>query len=178
LANAFDSSRAYRIVVAEDAYLVREGIRHVLAQADDVEVVAFCTDLGSLLEAVEHHEPDVVVTDIRMPPTNTDEGIRAAAELNKTRPRTGVVVISQYVSPHYAIELFEHGPSRRAYLLKENLRHRNHLVGAIREVASGGSVVDPGVVEALIEARTQTSSSRIAQLTPREREVLAGVAEG
>lgn len=168
----------YRIVVAEDAYLVREGIRQVLAQEDEVEVVEFCSDLSSLLQAVDRHEPDVVVTDIRMPPSNTDEGIRAAATLRASRPAMGVVVISQYVSPHYAIKLFEDGSARRAYLLKEHIGHRNHLMGAIREVASGGSVVDPAVVEVLVESRTRAKNSPLAHLTPREREVLAGVAEG
>ena len=171
-------ARTYRIVVAEDAYLVREGIRQVLEQEDEVEVAEFCSDLSSLLQAVDRHAPDVVVTDIRMPPTNTDEGIRAAATLREASPDIGVVVISQYVSPHYAIKLFEDGSARRAYLLKEHIGHRNHLMGAIREVASGGSVVDPAVVEVLVESRTRARNSPLAHLTPREREVLEGVAEG
>jgi DNA-binding NarL/FixJ family response regulator len=171
-------SRVYRIVVAEDAYLIREGIRQVLEQEDEVEMAEFCSDYTSLIHAVERHRPDVVVTDIRMPPSNTDEGIRAAAALRVQAPETGVVVISQYVSPHYAIKLFEDGSAGRAYLLKEHIGHRNHLMGAIREVASGGSVVDPAVVEVLVEARTRARNSPLGQLTPREREVLAGVAEG
>jgi DNA-binding NarL/FixJ family response regulator len=171
-------ARMFRIVVAEDAYLIREGIRQVLEQEDEVEVAEFCSDYTSLIQAVERHNPDVVVTDIRMPPSNSDEGIRAAAALREQAPETGVVVISQYVSPHYAIKLFEDGSAGRAYLLKEHIGHRNHLMGAIREVATGGSVVDPAVVEVLVEARTRAKNSPLGHLTPREREVLAGVAEG
>ena len=168
----------YRVVVAEDAYLIREGIRQVLEREDEVEVAAYCADLPSLMRAVEEHDPTVVITDIRMPPTSTDEGIRAAAALRDERPGVGVVVISQYVSPHYAIKLFERGSAGRAYLLKEHLGHRNQLMEAIREVAGGGSVVDPKVVEVLVDARMRARNSPLAQLTPREREVLAGVAEG
>jgi DNA-binding NarL/FixJ family response regulator len=157
---------------------VRQGIRQVLDQEDEVEVTEYCADLGSLLRAVERDRPDVVVSDIRMPPTNTDEGIRAAAQLRDEYPEMGVVVVSQYVDPHYAIKLFEQGAARRAYLLKEHVGHRNHLMGAIREVGSGGSVVDAKVVEVLVEARTRARNSPLAHLTPREREVLAGVAEG
>jgi DNA-binding NarL/FixJ family response regulator len=177
-AEAKTDARMFRIVVAEDAYLVREGIRQVLEQEDEVEVAEFCSDYTSLIQAVERHNPDVVVTDIRMPPSNSDEGIRAATALREQAPDTGVVVISQYVSPHYAIKLFEDGSAGRAYLLKEHIGHRNHLMGAIREVATGGSVVDPAVVEVLVEARTRAKNSPLGHLTPREREVLAGVAEG
>jgi len=173
-----EPSSSFRVVVAEDSYLVRQGIRQVLDQEDEVEVTEYCADLGSLLRAVERDRPDVVVSDIRMPPTNTDEGIRAAAQLREDYPEIGVVVVSQYVDPHYAIKLFEQGASRRAYLLKEHVGHRNHLMGAIREVGSGGSVVDAKVVEVLVEARTRARNSPLAHLTPREREVLAGVAEG
>jgi DNA-binding NarL/FixJ family response regulator len=168
----------YRLVVAEDAFLIREGIRHALEDQDEVEVLEYCADLGSLLEAVEGQQPDVVITDIRMPPTNTDEGVQAAATLRESHPDVGVVVISQYVSPHYALRLFEHGSAGRAYLLKEHVGHRIQLMEAIREVANGGSVVDPKVVDVLVEARMRARNSRLAQLTPREREVLAGVASG
>ncbi|HEY1367248.1 MAG TPA: response regulator transcription factor [Gaiellaceae bacterium] len=169
---------SYRVVVAEDNYLVRQGIRQVLDQEEEVEVTEYCADLVSLLRAVERDRPDVVVSDIRMPPTNTDEGIRAAAQLRDDYPEMGVVVVSQYVDPHYAIKLFEQGAARRAYLLKEHVGHRNHLMGAIREVGTGGSVVDAKVVEVLVEARTRARNSPLTHLTPREREVLAGVAEG
>jgi DNA-binding NarL/FixJ family response regulator len=173
------SDPVYRLVVAEDAYLIREGIRSALErEGEEVEVLEYCVDLPSLLEAVERHRPDVVITDIRMPPTNTDEGIQAAATLRETHPEIGVLVISQYVSPHYALKLFEHGSSGRAYLLKERVGHRIQLMEGIREVAGGGSVVDPKVVDVLVEARLRTKNSPLTQLTKREREVLAGVASG
>jgi DNA-binding NarL/FixJ family response regulator len=169
----------FRLVVAEDAYLIREGIRSALEREEqEVEVLEYCSDLGSLLRAVETHQPDVVITDIRMPPTNTDEGIQAAARLRESYPDVGVVVISQYVSPHYALWLFEEGSAGRAYLLKERVGHRIQLMEAIRAVASGGSVVDPKVVDVLVEARMRARNSPLSQLTKREREVLAGVAAG
>jgi len=169
----------YRLVVAEDAYLIREGIRSALErEEDEVEVLEYCPDLDSLLRAVEEHEPNVVITDIRMPPTNTDEGIQAATALREEHPEIGVVVISQYVSPHYALKLFEHGSAGRAYLLKEHVGHRIQLMEAIREVAAGGSVVDPKVVDVLVEARMRAKNSLLARLSTREREVLAGVATG
>ncbi len=173
------SDPVYRLVVAEDAYLIREGIRSALERdKDEVEVLEYCPDLDSLLHAVEEHRPNVVITDIRMPPTNTDEGIRAAAALRESHPEIGVVVISQYVSPHYALKLFEHGSAGRAYLLKERVGHRIQLLEAIREVAAGGSVVDPKVVDVLVEARMRAKNSLLSRLSTREREVLAGVATG
>src|SRR5690242_4179452 len=170
---------AHRLVVAEDAYLIREGIRSALEpENDEVEVCEYCPDLPSLLQAVEQHHPNVVITDIRMPPSNTDEGIQAATELRESHPEIGVVVISQYVSPHYALKLFEHGSAGRAYLLKEHVGHRIQLMEAIREVGAGGSVVDPKVVDVLVEARMRAKNSLLARLSTREREVLAGVATG
>ena len=171
-------ARTYRIVVAEDAYLVREGIRQVLEHEDEVEVAEFCSDLSSLLQAVDRHAPDVVVTDIRMPPTNTDEGIQAATALRESHPHVGVVVISQYVSPHYALRLFEDGSAGRAYVLKEHVGHRIQLMEAVRAVAAGDSVVDPKVVDVLVQARMRAKNSQLAELTSRERDVLAGVAAG
>jgi DNA-binding NarL/FixJ family response regulator len=169
----------YRLVVAEDAYLIREGIRSALErEEDEVAVLEYCADLTSLLHAVEVHRPDVVITDIRMPPTSTDEGIQAAVSLRDNHPEVGVVVISQYVSPHYALRLFERGSGGRAYLLKERVGHRIQLMEAIREVANGGSVVDPKVVDVLVEARMRAKNSPLSLLTKREREVLAGVAAG
>ena len=168
----------YRVVVADDTYLIREGVRQALEGEPDVEVVAFSADLPSLLRNVEEHRPEVVITDIRMPPTNTDEGIQAAAELSERHPGVGVVIISHYVSPYYVLRLFEHGSAGRAYLLKEHVGHRVRLLEAIREVARGGSVVDPKVVDVLVEARLRGRKSPLGKLTSREREVLAGVAEG
>ena len=174
-----DRKGVYRLVVAEDAYLIREGIRSALErEEDEVEVLEYCPDLASLLRAVEANPPDVVITDIRMPPTSTDEGIQAAAILRKNHPEIGVVVISQYVSPHYALKLFEYGSAGRAYLLKEHIGHRIQLMEAIREVAAGGSVVDPKVVDVLVEARMRAKNSLLSRLSTREREVLAGVATG
>ena len=174
-----EHDHSYRLVVAEDAYLIREGIRSALErEKDEVEVLEYCPDLDSLLRAVAEHRPNVVITDIRMPPTNTDEGIQAAAALRESNPEIGVVVISQYVSPHYALKLFEHGSAGRAYLLKERVGHRIQLLEAIREVAAGGSVVDPKVVDVLVEARMRAKNSLLSRLSTREREVLAGVATG
>jgi DNA-binding NarL/FixJ family response regulator len=174
-----DRKGVYRLVVAEDAYLIREGIRSALEREEqEVEVLEYCSDLGSLLRAVEANPPDVVITDIRMPPTLTDEGIQAAATLRQSNPEIGVVVISQYVSPHYVLKLFEYGSAGRAYLLKEHIGHRIQLMEAIREVAAGGSVVDPKVVDVLVEARMRAKNSLLSRLSSREREVLAGVATG
>jgi DNA-binding NarL/FixJ family response regulator len=167
-----------RVVVADDSFIVREGIRELLASVDEVEVVTACSDLESLRAAVEQHRPDVVLTDIRMPPTNTDEGIRMAEELREKSPSIGVVVLSQYADAEYALALLDKGAAGRAYLLKERVSDLDHLVNAIREVARGGSVIDAKVVENLIAARARHKRSALADVTPREREVLAAVAEG
>jgi DNA-binding NarL/FixJ family response regulator len=169
---------AIRLVVAEDSMLVREGLAAVLTTEDDVEVVALCEDLDQLTAAVETHAPDVVLTDIRMPPSNTDEGIRFATSLRATSPETGVVVLSQYVEPTYALDLLDQGSSGRAYLLKERVSEPGHLIAAIREVARGGSVVDPQVVDSLVEGRRRAATSPLRDLTPRETEVLAEIAQG
>ncbi len=166
-----------RVVVAEDSMLVREGIARLLDEQADVEVVALCADLPSLLEAVETHVTDTVLTDIRMPPTGTDEGIQAAAQLRRTHPSVGVVVLSQYVEPAYALELLDEGAAGRAYLLKDRLADAGDLVAAILEVSRGGSVVDPRVVEALVASRRRAASP-LDRLTPRESEVLAEIAQG
>ena len=170
--------RVYRVVIADDTYLIREGLRQVLEGEKTVDVVAYASSLPALLREVAEQRPDVVITDIRMPPSNTDEGIQAAAELQERDPPVGVVVISNYVSPHYVLRLFEHGSAGTAYLLKENIGHRERLMEAIEQVASGGSVVDPAVVDVLVEARIRARNSPLHELTPREREVLARVAQG
>jgi DNA-binding NarL/FixJ family response regulator len=167
-----------RVVVAEDSLLVREGIRRVLESRPDVEVVATCVDLPGLLAAVAEHRPDVVVTDVRMPPTSSDEGIRAATELRGTHPSTGVLVLSQYAEPGYATALLEAGSDGRGYLLKERVSDPDELVRAVRAVAAGGSVIDPRVVDVLVAARGSARSSPLRGLTPREREVLAAIAQG
>jgi len=139
-----------RVVLADDHYLVREGVRRLLESEPEVEVVAVCGDLDSLLAAVEAERPDVLVTDIRMPPGDADEGIQAAEQLRETHPQVGVVVLSQYANPSYALALLDGGSERRAYLLKERVEDVEQLVGAIRAVADGGSVIDPKVVDALV----------------------------
>jgi DNA-binding NarL/FixJ family response regulator len=167
-----------RVVVAEDVLIVREGILRLLERIDDIEVVAACGDLDELLAAAAEHGPDVVLTDIRMPPTGTDEGVRAAAELRRTHPGIGVVVLSQYVESQWALDLLGDGSDGRAYLLKERVAEPDQLVAAIREVARGGSVVDPKVVDALIAARDARRDSPLRFLSPRERQVLAEIAQG
>jgi DNA-binding NarL/FixJ family response regulator len=167
-----------RTVVAEDSVLVREGVVRLLALQPDITVVASCTDLDSLLDAVRAERPDVVVTDIRMPPGGTDEGLVAAERLRDTDPQIGVVVLSQYAEPHYALRLFARGSERRAYLLKERVEDVDRLRAAIRTVAEGGSVVDPEIVDALVRGRSPAEPSRLDELTPRERDVLREMAEG
>ena len=167
-----------RVVVAEDSLLVREGIARLLEAQPDVEVVALCADHDELLAAVDDTKPDVVLTDIRMPPTGTDEGIRAAKTLRTTHPEVGVVVLSQYAEPAYALDLLDGGSEGRAYLLKERVSEPEQLVAALHEVAAGRSVVDPKVVEALVNGRSRGGESPLEFLTPREREVLDQIAQG
>jgi DNA-binding NarL/FixJ family response regulator len=167
-----------RVVVAEDNFLLRQAVQQLIEAQPELELAAVCADLPSLLAAIEAERPEVVVTDIRMPPTGTDEGLRAAARLRETSPDTGVVVLSQYAEPEYALALLEKGAARRAYLLKERVSDAEQLVHAIREVARGGSVIDPVVVEALVSARAAQVSAPLAALTPRERETLAEMAQG
>jgi DNA-binding NarL/FixJ family response regulator len=169
---------AIRLLVGEDNYLIQEGLSRLLARAQGVEVLGLHGDYDSLLAAAEAEAPDVVLTDIRMPPEGTDEGIRIAIRLGETRPDVGVIVLSQFVDPTYAVRLLEKGSERRGYLLKERLGSRDQLVSAIAEVAAGGCVIDPKVVEALVEGRSRSGESPLAELTSRERQVLAVVAEG
>jgi DNA-binding NarL/FixJ family response regulator len=158
--------------------IVREGIRELLGGSPTVEVVATCGDLASLREAIERDQPDVVLTDIRMPPTNTDEGIRLAMDLREEHPEIGVVVLSQYAEPQYVLALLDAGSDRRGYLLKERLSSRGALVSAIDAVARGGAVIDPKIVEVLVEERARAERSPLSELTEREREVLAEIATG
>jgi DNA-binding NarL/FixJ family response regulator len=162
---------AIRVVLAEDNLLVREGVRRLLETRKDsiIEVVATCGDLDSLLEAVDAKQPDVVVTDIRMPPTQTDEGLQIAARLRKSHPQVGVVLLSQFDAPVYARALLEEGSAGRAYLLKERVSDPEQLVAAIREVARGGSVIDPKVVETLVAALGALVPEREAAATAEER---------
>jgi DNA-binding NarL/FixJ family response regulator len=164
-----------RVVLGEDSLLAREGIVRVLSRLPHVELLAVCESLEELLTAVDSTMPDLVLTDIRMPPTNTDEGMRLATELRSRHPTIGVLVLSQYAEPVYARTLFAHGAEGRGYLLKERLRNRDELDRAIRAVASGGSFVDPAVVDTLLSAQ---SADDLGKLTPREDEILALVADG
>jgi DNA-binding NarL/FixJ family response regulator len=164
---------AIRIVLGEDSYIVREGLRQLLAGAPQIEIAAECDDADALLRAVEERQPDVVLTDIRMPPTHSDEGIRLAAHLRAAHPEIGVVVLSQYADPGYVLALLDAGSDGRAYLLKERVHDRRELVAAIEAVANGQSVIDPKIA-----AKARSARSPLAQLTPRELEVLAAIAEG
>ena len=167
-----------RVVMAEDSYMIREFLAALLSQTAEIELAAVCGSAPELEQAIETLHPDVVVTDIRMPPSEGNEGIRIAAALRETAPEVGVVVLSQYAETEYALELLEHGTGGRAYLLKERIRSKEQLLDAIAAVARGGSVIDPSIVDVLIQARTRIENSRLSQLTPRERELLAEIATG
>jgi DNA-binding NarL/FixJ family response regulator len=169
---------ALRIALAEDNYIVREGLEQLLAGDAEIEVLASCADMPSLLEAVDADPPDVVLTDIRMPPDGDDAGIQIAARLRETHPQIGVVVLSQYSEPGFVLRLLDSGSEGRAYLLKERVADRSQLTRAIGAVAEGGSVIDPKIVEVLVQARTRAESSPLTEMTPRELDVLAAVAEG
>jgi len=173
-----ESTDPIHVVVAEDSYVIREFLTATLSAAADVELVAVCTNGKELQTAIDTWDPDVVLTDIRMPPSGAEEGVRIAASLRDTHPNVGVVVLSQYAEPAYAIRLLEHGTGGRAYLLKERIRNKEQLLDAIKAVARGGSVIDPIIVDVLIEARSRAAKSQLSQLTSRERELLAEIAAG
>jgi DNA-binding NarL/FixJ family response regulator len=168
---------AIRVVLGEDSFLAREGIASVLRKLDDVELVETAGDLDELRAAVERSTPDVVVTDIRMPPTNTDEGIRFANELRASQPEVGVVILSQHAEPRYATALLSGGSERRGYLLKERVSDEDEVSQALHTIAAGGSLIDPRVVDKLVTA-TQGRDSELAVLTPREFEILGLIAQG
>jgi DNA-binding NarL/FixJ family response regulator len=170
--------RMLRVVFAEDNYLVREGTVALLSSVDDVEVVGTAEAYDELLSAVEARTPDAVLTDIRMPPTGTDEGIRAAKAIRAEHPDVGVVVLSQFADEEYAYELLKDGAAGLGYLLKERVADVDEVVRALNEVARGGSVLDPKVVEALVAAKDRMAHSPLAKLTDREREVLSHMAQG
>jgi DNA-binding NarL/FixJ family response regulator len=166
------------VVLADDSLIVREGIQQLLEGEDGIDVVASCGDLDEVNDAVRSTNPDVVVTDIRMPPSGTNEGIRLAESLRDSHPDLGVVVLSQYSEPEFVLALLDSGSDGRAYLLKERVRARAQLRSAIEAVADGGSVIDPKIVEVLVAAKARTQASPLADLTPREHEVLAEIAQG
>jgi DNA-binding NarL/FixJ family response regulator len=167
-----------RVALGEDSLIVREGVRQLLEVDSDIEVVATAGDAATLRDACERDQPDVVVSDIRMPPSKTDEGIRLAEELRDRHPEMGVVILSQFDDPGYALALLDRGSDRRAYLLKHRVHNRAELTAAIRAVADGGSMIDPKIVERLVHARDQARHSPLNELTAREREVLTLIAQG
>ena len=171
-------SEPLRTVIAEDHYLVREGTRKLLEDSGQVEVVAAVGTAGELLDAVRRLSPDAAITDIRMPPGNHIEGIEAALEIRSRHPEVGVVVLSQHADPAYAMELLRDGAAGLAYLLKDRLGDVDELVRALRTVMEGGSVIDPAVVESLVGHRANTDESPLAELTPRELDVLRQMAQG
>jgi DNA-binding NarL/FixJ family response regulator len=167
-----------RVVFAEDNYLVREGTAALLQSSDEVELVGMAASFDELLVAVEEHRPEAVLTDIRMPPTNTTEGIDAARRIREEHPEIGVVVLSQYAEEEYVYDLLKDGAAGLGYLLKERVSDLDEVVRALNEVSKGGSVLDPKVVEALVSAKDRMAHSPLAQLTDREREVLEQMAQG
>src|SRR5690349_13799558 len=167
-----------RVVLADDAYLARVALRHLFEGVGSIVVVGECDDALSVVPVIDKERADLLITDIRMPPSGDDEGIRLAARLRETHPALGVIVLSTYADVTYALRLFENGSDSRAYLLKDRIRDRAQLVDAVEAVADGHSVIDPKIVEDLIRARETRTTSRIDQLTPRELETLALVAEG
>jgi DNA-binding NarL/FixJ family response regulator len=167
-----------RVVIADDNLIAREGILQLLALEPAFEVVAACGDLPEVLEAVDREAPDAVLTDIRMPPSHTDEGIRIANQLRKTHPDVGVIVLSQYDEPMYALSLLESGSDRRGYLLKERVHDAAELRDAVQAVVRGGAVIDSTVVDTLVKGKEAIERSALAELSPRERQVLAEIAQG
>jgi DNA-binding NarL/FixJ family response regulator len=169
---------ALRVVFADDNFLVREGVTALLAEVDEIELVDTAADPHSLLKSVAEHQPDAVLTDIRMPPTHTNEGIEAAKKIRAGYPKTGVVVLSQYVEDDYAFELLADGVEGLGYLLKERVSDLDELVRALHDVARGGSALDPKVVEGLLSRKSAEAKSPLLGLTEREREVLQQMATG
>lgn len=167
-----------RLVLAEDNFLVREGVSRMVAAAGDMEVLASCADLDSALVAIDELRPDVVLTDIRMPPTHNDEGLVISRRCRARHPGMGVLLLSQYAEPNYVKQLLEQGTEGRGYLLKERVGHLDDLVDGITSVAAGGSAIDPKVVESLVRGRARAGDRNMEKLTPRERDVLAEIAEG
>ncbi len=167
-----------RIVLGEDNLLVREGILALLRGVPSIDVVGVATDLPELLAAVDATNPDLVMTDIRMPPTHTDEGVQAAVSLRTSHPDLGVLVVSQFLEPAYALAVLDQGSRGRGYALKDRVDDLDYLLRAIEAVRTGGSFIDQDVIDVLISARSRVSGSPIANLTPRELDVLAEIAHG
>lgn len=172
------AAKPVRVAVADDSVVIREGLTAMLAEEPDIELVGACGDGEELERLALRERPDVVITDIRMPPSGEHEGIRVAARLREAEPRIGVVILSQHIEPEYAVEAMSTGTARRAYILKDRLGDAAELTRVIRAVTDGGSAIDPLVVDALMKARQREQSSPLEMLTPREREILAQIAEG
>jgi DNA-binding NarL/FixJ family response regulator len=177
-ASAQEAPAPIRVIAADDSYLIREYLTETLTAAPEVDLLAVCSNGVELWAAIDAYEPDVVLTDIRMPPSGGAEGVQIAVRLRESHPRVGVVVLSQYAEPVYALGLLGDGTGGRAYLIKERIRDSRELLGAIEAVARGGSVVDPMIVDVLVQARSRAAKSRLSQLTARERELLAEIASG
>lgn len=167
-----------RVLLGEDNTLLREGMRGILSSADGLELVGTGADLASVLEAVDATDPDVVLTDIRMPPSHTDEGVQVARYCRARHPGTGVVLLSQFVDPGYVRSLLTSGSAGRGYLLKERVGEVDELLVAVRTVAAGGSVVDPSVLEQLVSLGRRRGDENVTRLSGRELEVLAEMARG
>jgi DNA-binding NarL/FixJ family response regulator len=167
-----------RVVLADDNFLVREGVAALLAEVDEIDLVATVGDPHSLMKAVTDHSPDAVITDIRMPPTFTSEGIEAAKRIRAEHPEIGVVVLSQFVEADYALDLLSDGVSGLGYLLKERVSELDDVLRALHEVTRGGSALDPKIVESLIARRAADDSSPLLGLNERERDVLQEMATG
>lgn len=167
-----------RLVFAEDSFLVRAGVQRMLESCADIDLVAVCADLDSARAAIDEQRPHVVLTDIRMPPKHTDEGIRLAEYCRRHHPGTGVILLSQYVEVSYVKTLLAQGTEGRGYLLKERIADADDLLDAVRTVHDGGSAIDPKVVAALVAGRSRAGDASLGRLSPREREVLAGIAQG
>jgi DNA-binding NarL/FixJ family response regulator len=176
--SADPATGAIGVVIADDAYMIREFLLAALNGSPEVNVLAVCSSGSELERAIATWEPDVVLTDIRMPPSGADEGVRVAERLRHTHPNVGVVVLSQYAEPAYALDLLGEGTAGRAYLLKERIRNREELIDAIKAVARGSSIVDPRIVDVLIAARSRAAGSPLVHLTPRELQLLAEIAAG
>jgi DNA-binding NarL/FixJ family response regulator len=173
-----DEPGALRVVIAEDNYLVREGIRRLLEDSGEIDVVACTGNSAELLDAVRRLSPDAVLTDIRMPPGHHMEGIEAARVIRAAHPETGVVVLSQHADQSYALALFANGSAGLGYLLKDRVGDLEDLVHALREVRAGGSVIDPQIVDTLVRRRSAAAANPLAELSPRELDVLREMAQG
>ena len=171
-------SEPIRVAIADDSYLIREAIGQILGRMTGIELVAACADGDSLWDAVENKSLDAVIVDMRMPPSGEVEGIEIASRLRDRHPDVGLVLLSQYAEPRYGLELMNPSAAGRAYLLKDRVHDREELESAIRTVARGGTMIDPSMVRMLLDAQQQRRSSAVAELTRREQEVLAEMAQG